>query len=169
MNIDIINTLSGALSTDILIIGALFILFVVYGLRYGKSGSVSLMLSLYVGILAFISFPYREKIALYGSSEFQVALLYILAFCVGVFVAHYIVRRFVFAEYPMSRVVRIAQAALLAAGSTGLLFAFAYHALPVSTLYDFDAVIDSLFSSQYFFWWLVAPLAVLALVSRRRT
>ncbi|NQV93399.1 hypothetical protein HQ403_02770 [Candidatus Kaiserbacteria bacterium] len=163
---DFFNTLSGAITTDIIIIFVVFTFLFLFSVRYGKSSSTSLLLSLYVGILTFLSFPYLEEATFLKSSEVQVTISHIVLFLVLVFMIHSVVRRFIFTEYSGSGFLKYGEMTILSGVTTALLFAFAYHTIPLATLYDFGDSIDSLFSSQYFFWWLVAPMAALLLVSR---
>ncbi|MCW9054756.1 MAG: hypothetical protein OQJ98_02130 [Candidatus Pacebacteria bacterium] len=162
----IFDTLSGALTTDVLIIAAVFGALFFFAAKRGKSRSIALMLSIYVAILSFLSFPFLDELTLLKSSEVQVTLSHIAVFALGTFLAYLIIKRSVYAEYPGGAAQKFLQAGILAAGSTALLFAFAYHTLPVATLYDFNQSIDNLFSSAYFFYWLVAPLGGLYLVTR---
>lgn len=163
---DFFSTLSGAITTDIIIIAIVFISLFLFGVRYGKSSSTSLLLSLYVGILTFLSFPYLEEATFLKSSEVQITISHIALFFVLVFMIHSVIRRFIFTEYSGKRVLKYGETVILSGVSTALLFAFAYHTIPLTTLYNFGDSIDGLFSSQYFFWWLVAPMAGLLLVSR---
>jgi len=161
-----LDTLSGAITTDIIIIFVVFFLLFIFSIRYGKSNSVSFLISLYIGILTFLSFPYLKEATLLKSSEVQVTISHIAVFIILVFIIHSIVRRVIFTEYSNTKLVKYIQVGLLSAASTTLLFAFAYHTIPLATLYDFGDSIDNLFSSQYFFWWLVVPIVALLLVSR---
>lgn len=167
MDIPFLDTLSGAFTTDAIIILAVFFLFALYSVRYGKSRSIAAIISLYIGMLLFLSFPYLEEATLLKASEAQVMLSQAAVFLFGAALVHAIVSRSVLAEYPMQPLLKYLQVALLSLSGTALLFAFAYHTLPLGALYNFDASIDNLFSSQYFFWWLVLPLAALFITTRR--
>lgn len=163
---DFLNTLSGAITTDIIIIFVVFISLFVFSIWYGKSNSVSFLISLYIGILTFLSFPYLEESTLLKNSEAQITLSHIAIFLIGVSIIHSIVRRVIFTEYPSKKPLKYIEAGILSGAATLLLLAFAYHTIPLATLYDFGDSIDNLFSSQYFFWWLVAPIVALLLISR---
>ncbi|MEX0652335.1 MAG: hypothetical protein WD509_03345 [Candidatus Paceibacterota bacterium] len=154
------------MTTDILIIFAVFVGLVFFSIWYGKSSSVSLLISIYLGILTFLSFPYLEEVIFLKSSESQVTLSQIGVFVVGVAVIYFIIRNIIFTEYSYGIITKYLQVILLSGASTALLFAFAYHTIPLTTLYDFNTSIDNLFSSQYFFYWLVAPILVLFVTTR---
>ncbi|MFC1731742.1 hypothetical protein ACFL6I_15600 [candidate division KSB1 bacterium] len=163
---EFLDTLSGAMTTDIIIIFVVFVILFFFSVIYGKSNSTSLLISLYIGILTFLSFPYLEDATLLKSSEVQVTLSHIAVFLIGVFIIYSVVHRVIYTEYSDRKPVKYIQAGLLSAASSALLLAFAYHTIPLATLYDFGDSIDNLFSSQYFFWWLVAPVVVLSITSR---
>ena len=165
MGVNFFETLSGAVTTDVLIIFAVFAVLFFLAVRE-KSTIVSIIISLYVGILTFLSFPFLEQATFLKSSETQITLSHIFIFIVLVYVVHLITRRVIYVEYPYGGIMKYAQAILLSLAATALIFAFFYHTLPVGALYDFNDAIDGLFSSQYFFWWLVAPLGGLLITSR---
>lgn len=164
---NILNSLSGAITTDIIIIFVVFFLLFLYSIRFGKSKSTSLLISLYIGILAFLSLPYIEEVTLLKSSEAQVTISHIAVFIIGVFIIHTAISRVIYIEYPNRRYLKYIEIGLLSGAITGLFFAFLYNTIPFATIYDFGNFIDNLFSSQYFFWWLIAPIVVLFITSRR--
>lgn len=164
---DILNTFSGAVTTDLIIIFVVFILLFFISVRYGKSNIISFLISLYIGILAFLSFPFLEEVTFLKSSEVQVTLSHIAIFIILVLIIHSVIRRVVYIEYSYRKFFKYAEAAILSIATTGLFFAFLYHTIPFATLYDFGTSIDNLFSSEYFFWWLVAPIVVLLITSRK--
>ncbi|MBI2617924.1 hypothetical protein HYW58_00480 [Candidatus Kaiserbacteria bacterium] len=163
---DIVETLSGAVTTDVLIIAIVFLAIFFFSVIYGKSNSIALLFSLYFGILGFVSFPFMEEFIFLKSSEIQIVLSRIAIFAVIVAFVYTAIQRSVYAEYPDYKILKLVQAGILSLSSTALIFAFAYHTLPVATLYDFGESIDALFLSEYFFWWLAAPLGALFFVSR---
>ena len=162
----IVETFSGAVTTDVLIIAVVFLAVFFFSIVYGKSNSIALLFSLYLGILGFVSFPFMEEFIFLKSSEIQIVLSRIAVFTVIAGFIYTAIQRSIYAEYPDYKILKLAQAGVLSLSSTALIFAFAYHTLPVSTLYDFGQSVDSLFSSEYFFWWLAAPLGALFFVSR---
>lgn len=163
-----LNTLSGAITTtDVMIIFVVFAFIFFYSIRYGKSNSVSLLVSIYIGILTFLSFPYLKEATLLNSSEAQVTISHIVVFFVGIFIINTIIRRFIFTEYSNKKFMKYIEISILSGVSTALLFAFAYHTISLATIYNFSDSINNLFLSQYFFWWLITPLVGLILVSNQ--
>ncbi len=162
-----LDTLSGAITTDVIIIFVVFILLSLYGLRFGKSYIISLLISLYLGILSFLSFPYLEEATLLKSSEVQITLSHIVIFLIGVIIIHTILLRIIYVEYSHKKFFKYIEVGLLSGATTALFFAFLYHTIPFATIYNFGDSINNLFSSQYFFWWLVVPMIALLITSRR--
>jgi len=164
---DFVNTFSGAITTDIIIIFSVFFLLFFFSVVYGKSNSASLLISLYIGILIFLMFPYLEDTTLLKSSESQVTISHVSLFLIIVSLTYSIVRRMIFLEYSRNKIMKYIESGILSASSSVLFFSFLYHTIPIATLYNFGPSIDNLFSSQYFFFWLVAPLIGLFIISKR--
>jgi hypothetical protein len=144
------------------------IVLLAFALRLGKDRAIALIIALYVGLLAFLNFPYLEQLILFEGSDAERALSNGLVFLGFAAIAFVIMERIVWAEYPRRGGGRFFEALLLALSATILLLSFAYHVLPIAAFYDFEPQIDLLFEpSKYFFWWLVAPLAVVFFLSRR--
>ena len=125
------------------------------------------LVSIYIGILTFLSFPYLKETTLLNSSEAQITISHIVVFLIGIFIINTIVRRFIFTEYSNKKFMKYIEVVILSGVSTALLFAFAYHTISLATIYNFGDSINNLFSSQYFFFWLIAPLVGLILVSNQ--
>jgi len=122
---DFFDTLSGAVTTDIIIIFTVFILLFFFSVQRGKSKSTALLVSLYIGILIFLSFPYLQEFTLLKSSEVQVTISHIALFCIGVFIIYTVIRRVVFTEYLEKKIFKYTEAGILSGAMTLLLFAFA--------------------------------------------
>lgn len=163
---DIIQTITGIVTLDIVIIVGVALFFTIFALQYGKGKIISFILSLYVALLVFTNFPYIEALTFFKNSELQITLSHLGIFLVLVFLIHHIINFVAYSEYPAWKGGKMFQVIILAFSATLLLLAFLYHILPISVLYDFSASIDLYFSSQFFFWWLIAPLAGVLLVSR---
>jgi hypothetical protein len=162
---DIFQTVTGFVSLDIAIIAGVFLLFLIYAFQSGKGRIISFILSLYVGVLVFMSFPYLDFFTFFSATDLQVTLSHLAIFAVLVFVIHHALNFVTYSEYSVGG-GKAFQAIVLALSATVLTFAFVYHTLPISVLHDFSPSIDGYFASQFFFWWLVAPLAGVLLVSR---
>jgi predicted permease len=158
------------MSLDTIILITIFVVLLVYGLRYGKYRMISLLLSFYIVIPIISFFPYLNTLSFLGERESVNAALYsqIGVFLLIVIFLNVILSRFICEEFPSRGIRRLFEAGLLSASSGGLLLAISYHIIPITTLHDFAAPIDTLFAStQMFFWWLVIPLIALLFTVRR--
>jgi len=156
-----------AFSIDVFVIAALFAALFAYTLYHGKESIITLILSLYVALLVFIHFPYKERFLLFTETEMQHLISNALIFGVFVIVSYLAFAPLLRNRYAGHTRKRWFEALLLSAATIALLIAFSYHVLPIASLYTFGEQIAGLFApSQLFFWWLVAPVAVLLLVGR---
>ena len=153
---------------DVIIVGVLFLALYWCTLRYGKGRGISLILSLYIALLAFTHFPFRSWFQVLGTAERQVLFVEGGSFlCMVVFIT-YIVSKLVVAEFPLWGFARTFEAALIAGSAAILVLSFWYQLLPLSNLYAFGKPIQALFApSELFFWWLLAPLVGFLFIGRR--
>lgn len=166
--LDLVGDYARSFSVDAIVVITLVAALFFFGLRYGKGSIIALVLSLYVALLSYIHFPFKEQFLLFGVDEFRVFISNIVLFGLFTIIIYSVIRRVFYAEFPTRSRRRFTQAFLLSLGGTALLIAFSYHVLPITTVYDFGASIDALFApSSFFFWWLIAPLVVFLFVIRR--
>lgn len=159
------NTVANISLTTAIVIAVIVALFA-FSLRYGKDRIIALILALYLGLLAFLYFPYGEQVVgavpIGGSDVLPQTLL----FMVFVLVAYIAVYRSIMAEFPRGS-VRYVQAGVLALAAAALLLAFSYIILPLASAYELDIPVEGLFENKdYFFWWLVAPLLAIFFFGR---
>ena len=152
---------------DLLIIFVLFGLFLGVGFQYGKRRIIALIISLYIASFVYLQFPYIEKILSFDAGVFGVTAVVVSVFSVFFIVLYITVHRVVRASFPLRSGRRWLEAALLGIFSTTLVLALSYHVIPIEEIYDFSEPIDHLFeSTEFFFWWLVAPLVILLTVGK---
>ncbi len=152
---------------DILFFSILFGGLFGFGLRYGVNKIFTLIVSLY--FVAFVShqFPYTEKLIGSQIGDVKLTALIIGLFLVFFAVIYIIFSRIMRATFSLSGRGRWFEVAILCLVTTTLIVAFLYHVFPLQSMYDFSDSIDSLFaSSEAFFWWLVAPIAVVFFVGK---
>lgn len=166
--IDLVGAYARSFSVDAFVLVGLVVVLFFFGLRYDKGSIIALILSLYVALLAYIHFPFKEQILLFGANDFQILVSNAILFSLFTIIIYTIINRVFYAEFPSRSGRRFTQAFLLALAGTALLIAFSYHVLPITSVYDFGASVDALFApSSLFFWWLIAPLVVFLFVIRR--
>ncbi len=123
----------------------------------GNAGFVCVIVGLYGGYALYALFPYLSYLprAPAGADVATHALVY-AAF---VFAFYLILRRVVVPDF-----VHLSPFAVLVLSffSASFLLAFGFHLFAVTRVHHFSSQIVSLFApGQYFFWWFVAPGAVL--------
>jgi|TARA_Y100000310_G_scaffold345555_1_gene466522 hypothetical protein len=155
-------------SVDFFIILALFALLVGYSFRYGKARIISLILSLYLALLIFIHFPYGEIIQNTVKGQLSLFAVNSVIFFIILIVSYIVLNRLIRVEFSSRDTRRWSDTILLSAFATVLLLAFSYHVLPIVSIHDFEPRVDLLFErAEYFFWWLLIPLAGLLFTVRR--
>jgi len=161
--------LAEAAPLDLLIIGGTFFVLIFLSFQLGKESIVSLILSLYVTLLLYLSFPYTDLFSFFGSSETGLIITNLLIFAILLFIIYKIMQRLVASSYPQDSLHTWFEVIVLSVVATSLILAFVYHALPIAALYDFSAPVDRFFASEtLFFWWLAIPLIAMFFVIRNR-
>jgi hypothetical protein len=164
------DTIAGItnLSLDTIILIVVFLVFFIYGLKFGKRSIISLLLSLYASIPMVLFFPYLEKISFFGDTGKAMLYSQIGLFILVIIFINVVLGRVVSFELYNRGLRKLIENGLLALASGGLLVAISYHIIKISELYDFAGPIDALFSSTtLFFWWLLVPLAIIFFTTRR--
>ncbi|HEX9609038.1 MAG TPA: hypothetical protein VGA06_02410 [Candidatus Paceibacterota bacterium] len=162
------SSITESFTLDGIVILALVAVLFVYIIRYGKEHIISLILALYIALLAFIHFPYKEQFLLFSKTEMQHLVSNTLIFVTFTVIGYLAVSPMLRNRYSSYGNGTWFEGILLSIATVALLIAFSYHVLPIASLYTFGESIATLFApSQFFFWWLASPLVVLLLVGRR--
>ena len=151
---------SVSLSTDIIAICVLFILLFAYGMYFGKSYLVSLVLTFYPARFLFEHFPFVDKL-IFLKGDMLLTLNKVGIFILFLIPVHILIGRYVFSEsgYGAERMFRTAGLAI--AGVISVLV-FNYGVINLDLLYNFTPVVDVLFSgADKLFYWSLAPLVIL--------
>lgn len=158
-----ITEFSIATAAVVLTIAALF----AFTLRYGASRIIALILSIYVGLLVYLHFPYTERLLLFKGSDFNVLLSNAIIYIGFVLLIYIAINRLIWADDSEGG-KRFLQALVLSFSASALLLAFAYNILPIASFYPIEPTIERFFSStQFFFWWLILPLIGILFFARR--
>ena len=142
-----------------------FGLFMIYAIKFGRQTITNLILGLYLALLISLEFPYYDFILGNTSSEKSQSILMIFVFLIFTVAATKLFSRILPREYSEGSFEGFGKKLALAISATVLVMIFSYHVLPVTDLITPGSPINYLFGSeQSFFWWLMAPLAILFLV-----
>ena len=165
---DTLNSVTN-LPLDTIILITIFIILLVYSLRYGKYKIISFIFSLYIAIPVFSYFPYIQFFSFFAESEKAILYSQIIFFLTIVVFFNIIIRKFISKEFSARGFRQFIESGFLAAVGSGLLLAISYHIIPITLIYDFAAPIDALFSStRMLFWWLAIPFIVLLFMVKKR-
>lgn len=137
--------------------------FLVIGLWRGRYILIKTIISLYLAFLITLKFPYFGAILQEDASHN--ALLKILIFILVTVACIFMLRQHVPGDTFEKAFEGIVKKLILASMATVVVMAFSYHALPVTEFIHPGTPIQTLFASEAnFFWWLLAPLVLLAFI-----
>lgn len=142
-----------------------FVGFLVYSIVKGRQALINLIMGFYFALLLSLKFPYYEAILGTSRGAKSEALLTIFVFLVFTTLSTILFTRLMPREYAETAFETFGKKFLLALAGTVLVMAFSYHALPVTEFVDPGSPMQHLFApEQWFFWWLIAPIALLFLL-----
>jgi hypothetical protein len=141
-----------------------FSCFLMYAITAGRQSITNIILGLYFALLISIEFPFYEVILGSTSNAKTESVLMLIVFGIFTLGATILFARLMPKEYKEKKFEGFWKKLLLSVGATVLVMAFSYHALPVTELITPGTPIQHLFSSEgTFFYWLIAPIAILFL------
>ena len=145
-------TVWGAAS-DFLVVLILFGVLFLFAYYVGRGPFVALLLSFYAAYAVYLAFPYANYLP---SAPAVTALFSHVGVYVALVVLFYIIlRRVVVSDFLYIGLFGLIALAFFGAG---FLLALAYQVFPITAIYHFTPVIDTLFAAKsYFFWWFIAP------------
>lgn len=136
----------------------------VFAMRGGRSGLISLMISFYVGYAIYILFPFADMVVGIGGTPLIKAILSIGMFVVATVVPFLIIRRITGGGFGS---LSFFQNLILALLASSFLIALGYHVFDIHQIYTFPAPMDQLFAPEgFFFYWFIAPLLGLFIFAR---
>lgn len=150
------------LSSELAYLLAVFGIFVLISFWKGRQALINCIVGLYLGLFVTLEFPYTDLLAARIDSATMLAIAKLALFTFLTTLATIIVVRVMPDEFRENRLESVPKKLLLAAVATILVMVFSFHGLPVTELLTPGTPIQSLFApEQYFFWWLILPLAAL--------
>lgn len=140
----------------ILVFGALL----AYAAMRGNRALITLILGLYIALLVSLKFPYYDTVyAFLSRGESGTPVVAIIVFAIFTVLATLLFGRLLPHDY-REIYESIPKKILLAVLATILVMAYAYHVLPVTALFDPGSAVGALFAPpEYFFWFMLLPLA----------
>jgi hypothetical protein len=133
-----------------------------YALFAGRQSITNLILGLYLALLISLEFPFYDVILSGTNNEQTKSILMLIVFGAFTIAATVLFSRILPREYSEKKFEAFGKKLLLAAAASVLIMAFSFHALPVTDIIHPGTPIQYLFGSeQSFFYWLLAPIAIL--------
>jgi hypothetical protein len=138
----------------------IFISLLVFAVVRGRRAITSLILGLYFALLISLKFPYYPNIYDIAGGIITEAAISIIVFAVFTAVFSLLMDRLLFYRIDETAFEGFGKKVLLALLATVLVMAYSYHVLPITKLLDPGLPAGLLFApEEYFFWWLIVPLA----------
>lgn len=141
-----------------------FALFGVFAVFKGRQALINVIFGLYLALLITLEFPNYEQ--LFGDLEgSSVAVAKLGLFAVISALTTALCWRIMPDEFREERFESFGKKVILALSATILVMIFSFHVLPVTEFLTPGTPLQSLFApANYFFWWLLLPLAILYFV-----
>ncbi len=159
--------LAAEVSTITFIALGVLVALLVAGLRFGKDFVISLNLGLYIGYLGHTHFPYLAKAREIGG-ESPDWWADVGIFALFTLIGFFVLKRVIGSGFGFDDNARFLDALLLAFSTTALLVVLIFALFPIPHAPLLAPMITEWLSATYlFFWWLMLPLAVIFVVSRR--
>lgn len=152
------DTMVGLLR-ELLYLIVVFDLFLIIGIISGRQTLINIITSLYLAFLLFVQFPYKDSIG--EGSLPKLAFLLVLTVLM-----YLLIKRVMPDQFEEGKLEGVGKKILLSFGATILVTIFAIHSLGLGVYLTFGSPAEAIFTPAHlFFWWLVAPLTFLFIVS----
>lgn len=128
----------------------------------GRQALTNLIIGLYLALLISLEFPYYAKLLEGFETSQGIAMAKLALFLVFTAIATALCYRIMPDEFKETKFESFWKKFLLAASATILIMIFSFHVLPITEFMTPGTPVQSLFApAEYFFLWLLVPLAVL--------
>lgn len=142
----------------IVVFGGFFLLTLIRGRQF----VVNCIVGLYFAFFLSLQFPYYDAILSGIDSTRAQSMTLIILFLLFTALSTWLFARLMPREWKEKPFEGFILKFLLALGATVLVLVYSYQVLPVTEFINPGTPLQQLFgNSEYFFWWLVAPLVIL--------
>jgi len=136
--------------------------FLVYSIARGRQAVINLITGLYFALLISVEFPYYDIFLQNAGGGQTEAMGKVIIFFVFTVVSTILMARLMPNPYKEGKFESLFKKVLLAVGGTVLIMVYSFQVLPVTEFVTPGSPIQAAFApTEYFFWWLLAPLVVL--------
>jgi len=153
--------IGGMISSDLIILGTIFVISFIYAFSFGRNRTISFIISFYIADFLFQNFHFLNRL-IFLQGDSLIALNKLIIFIVIFLPLNIIIGRYITesgnARAHIGRTIGYSFAMLI------LVLIFSYSVVNLTIFYHFSPVIDNLFSdSNMIFWWDLIPIAILAI------
>ena len=139
-----------------------FGVFLALAIFYGRQALINIISGLYFALLLTLQFPYFDTFLNGLESASTVAGIKLVVFVITAILTTLLFKRLMPSEYQENKFESFHKKIALSLVATVLVMIFSFNVLPVTEFLTPGTPIQSLFAPQeYFFWWLMVPIAVL--------
>jgi hydrogenase-4 membrane subunit HyfE len=144
---------------------SVFCIFLTIAIWKGRQTIINLICGLYFALLISSQFPYYDIVLKDLTESTVIAAAKLVIFILFTFLSTWLFKRIMPEEYREGKFETFHKKILLACAATILVMLFSFSILPVTEFLTPGTPIQSIFApTQFFFWWLLLPLAVLFFV-----
>ena len=155
------------LSSDVVAIAVIIIAVVSYGLYRGKENLVSLLVSLYIGMVAYTSSPFLKSLLFFKQNNTQVFFSKLIVYLILVVVINIVMNRVISPSFAMTRARNYIEIALLAIAVSASAIVIAFNTLSLSLAYTPSLISGNILaSSTALFSTLISSLVIIFFCGR---
>ena len=150
-----------SVSLDLSLLTLFFIIFLIYGLYFGRNRLVSFILAFYPSIVLYKMFPFVDKLKIFHGNNLEtlndIGIFLIFFIPLNIIINRYISSKNEEGALHFFRIIGLSVICII------LVLIFSYSVLNLNKIYDFSSSIDSLFSTPVkIFSWTIIPLILLS-------
>lgn len=155
-----------SLFQEFLFVLTVFSIFFAITLRKGRQTTTNIILGLYIGLLLSMQFPYYDSLLTEVGSDSSRAVVSIGLFFLFTLGGTWFFTRVLPREYNEGAFEGFGAKVALALAGSILIILFSHHVLPIQEIINITTPLSTIFAqTEYFFWWLIAPLVIVFFVS----
>jgi len=136
--------------------------FFMWATSVGRQAMINLIFGLYLALLLFEYFPYTNYLIENLGGSLAQATGQLVIFGIFAFLMTMLATRVMPVEFQEKTLESLPKKFILSGAASVLVLVFSFQVLPVTEFLTPGTPLQSIFGpEEYFFWWLLSPLAVL--------
>jgi hypothetical protein len=153
---------AGSIPLDVFVLLGIFSIFFLYGLYFGKSRLVSILLAFYPAVYFYEKFPFVSKFLVLQGDKLLV-LNKVIIFLLPFILFDIIISSYTFSD-TVSGKSNYISVTVFAIAATILVLVFSYSVISLDVFYNFSSHVDKVISGVEYhnlFWWSMVPFLAL--------